>query len=409
MASPDFDVVVVGGGIAGSSLAAALAGAGLGVLIVERESRFRDRVRGDALFPWGVVELTRLGLADLLPASGARPLPRWQEYDNRAPGDPYEWRVDVPSGDVLWGVNHPGLQEVLLAAATAAGATTMRPAKALAPSRDPDGRLAVPIVVPEGRVTARAWLVVGADGRDSGVRGWIGAESVYDPMHHLIGGCLVQGVELAPDAGYIAKYHGGVSLLFHHASGRARAYLVCQPDAAHAMRGPNAAAAFLAVCAGAFPAGAFAHAHAVGPAAFFPGIDVYPDRISGEGIVLVGDAAGANDPAQGQGMSLAFRDVRDLRDLLLASSPRDWQPAIEEFARRRPSWYEPLRAFAIWKGPLFTDVGPDADAARARARHAAEHDTWRNGYGAINARGPEGLPVTESARRRYLGEDLAQA
>jgi menaquinone-9 beta-reductase len=50
-----FDVVVVGGGIAGSSLGAALARAGLAVLVVEREARFRDRVRGDGMFPWGLV------------------------------------------------------------------------------------------------------------------------------------------------------------------------------------------------------------------------------------------------------------------------------------------------------------------------------------------------------------------
>ncbi|MCD6030203.1 MAG: FAD-binding monooxygenase [Thermomicrobiales bacterium] len=75
MASSVFDVIVVGGGIAGSSLGAALAQAGLAVLVVEREARFRDRVRGDSVFPWGVVEMTRLGLADLLPASDARPPP----------------------------------------------------------------------------------------------------------------------------------------------------------------------------------------------------------------------------------------------------------------------------------------------------------------------------------------------
>jgi choline dehydrogenase-like flavoprotein len=60
MASTVFDVVVVGGGVAGSSLGAALARAGLEVLVVEREARFRDRVRGDSLFPWGVVEMTWL-------------------------------------------------------------------------------------------------------------------------------------------------------------------------------------------------------------------------------------------------------------------------------------------------------------------------------------------------------------
>jgi menaquinone-9 beta-reductase len=406
MAPSVFDVVVVGGGIAGSSLGAALTRAGLAVLVVEREARFRDRVRGDALFPWGVVEMRRLGLADLLPASGARPLPRWQDYEDRAPGDLYEWRTDVPSGDVVWGVNHPGLQEALFVEAATAGAVTMRPAKALAPSRGADGYLAVPIDTDEGRITVRTRLVVGADGRESGVRRWMGATSIADPSRHLIGGCLVEDIDLDPDATHMAWYQGGVSLLFRHASGRARAYLVCQPEAAAAMRGQGAADAFLATCAAAFPAGAFAHARAVGPAAFFPGNDIYPDRVVGEGIVLLGDAAGANDPSEGQGISLTFRDVRELRDLLLA---QEGQAAIEEFARRRPSWYEPLRAYAIWEGPLFTDVGPDADAARARQRRAAELDPWRNGYGLINALGPEGLPVTEAARRHYLGEDLDEA
>jgi 2-polyprenyl-6-methoxyphenol hydroxylase-like FAD-dependent oxidoreductase len=406
MASSVFDVIVVGGGIAGSSLGAALAQAGLAVLVVEREARFRDRVRGDSVFPWGVVEMTRLGLADLLPASGARPLPRWQAYDDRAPGDPYEWRTDVPSGDVVWGVNHPGLQEALFVEAAAAGAVTRRPAKALAPSRGADGDLAVPIDTDEGRITVRTRLVVGADGRESGVRRWMGATPIADPTHHMIGGCLVEDVDLDPDTAHMAWYQGGVSLLFRHASGRARAYLVCQPEAAAAMRGQGAAEAFLATCAAAYPHGAFACARVVGPVAFFPGSDIYPDRIAGEGIVLVGDAAGANDPSQGQGISLAFRDVRELRDLLVT---QEWKAAIKEFAHRRPSWYEPLRAYAIWDGPLFTDVGPDADAARARQRRAAERDPWRHGYGVINALGPEGLPVMEAARRHYLGQDLDEA
>jgi 2-polyprenyl-6-methoxyphenol hydroxylase-like FAD-dependent oxidoreductase len=303
-------------------------------------------------------------------------------------------------------VNHPGLQEALFAEASAAGAVTMRPAKAVASSRGDDGLLLVAIDADEGQTLVRTRLAVGADGQESGVRRWMGAASIADPTHHLIGGCLVEGIDLDPDAAHMARYRGGVSLLFRHASGRLRAYLVCQPEAAAAMRGRQAADAFLATCAAAFPEGAFARARAVGPAAFFSGSDIYPDRIAGEGIVLIGDAAGANDPSQGQGMSLTLRDVRELRDLLLAGN---WQAAIEEFARRRPSWYEPLRAYAIWQGPLFTDVGPNADAARARQRRAAELDPWRNGYGAIFGLGPEGLPVTEAARRHYLGDDLDES
>jgi 2-polyprenyl-6-methoxyphenol hydroxylase-like FAD-dependent oxidoreductase len=193
----------------------------------------------------------------------------------------------------------------------------------------------------------------------------MGATPIADPTHHLIGGCLVADVDLDPDAAHMAWYRGGVSLLFRHASGRARAYLVCQPEAAAAMRGHGAAEAFLATCTAAYPHGAFACARAVGPVAFFPGSDISPDRIAGDGIVLVGDAAGANDPSQGQGISLAFRDVRELCDLLVT---QEWQAAIEEFARRRPAWYEPLRAYAIRDGPLFINVGPDADTARARQR-----------------------------------------
>jgi 2-polyprenyl-6-methoxyphenol hydroxylase-like FAD-dependent oxidoreductase len=382
-----------------------LARSGLAVLLVEREARFRDRVRGDALFPWGAAELAKLGLADLLPASGARPLPVWQEYDGRTPTEPYAWRADVPSGDVVWGVNHPGLQETLLATAGAAGAVVARPGKALAPYPAGRGFLAVPIETGSERTIVRTRLTVGADGRDSAARRWVGSVPVRDPVHHALGGCLVEGMSLDPDTAHLARFDGGVALVFRHAGARARTYLVCQPGAAAAMRGPGAADALLAACGAAFPEGAFAGARAVGPAAFFPGIDAWSDRLVGEGVVLVGDAAGANDPSQGQGMSLAFRDARELRDLLLAADPGSWQGAIEAFACRRPSWYDPLRAYARWSGPLLTDVGPAADGTRARARRAAEQDPWRLGYGAINALGPEGLPVTEAARRRFLGEE----
>jgi flavin-dependent dehydrogenase len=57
-----FDVIVVGGGMAGSALAGLLAQSGLGVLVVEREARFRDRIRGELTWPWGVGEALQLGL-----------------------------------------------------------------------------------------------------------------------------------------------------------------------------------------------------------------------------------------------------------------------------------------------------------------------------------------------------------
>jgi 2-polyprenyl-6-methoxyphenol hydroxylase-like FAD-dependent oxidoreductase len=399
------DVVIVGGGTAGTALAIALRKSGVEVALIEREPWFRDRVRGDALFPWGALEAARLGIADLLPRSGARPLPIWQTYQDRQPQEPYDWRADVPTGDVVWGVNHPGLQEALFQEAANLGAEVIRPAKALAPKRNRDGSFLLPVETPDSPRPICARLVVGADGRESGARHWIGAETIRDPVHHVIGGCLVAGIGLDADAAHEGRFAGGRSLVFRHANERARVYLVCQPDQRTAYRGRGAADRFLATCASTLPDGAFANARAVGPVAFFPGADILADRVAGEGIVLIGDAAGANDPGQGMGLSIAFRDARELSELLV-SDAGDWQAAIDAFAQQRSSWYEPLRVFAMWDGPLITAVGPAADEARARAEMAAERDPWRGGYGAIHAFGPDGLVVSEAARRCYLGEDL---
>ena len=60
------DVVVVGAGIAGASIAAVLARAGLEVLLLERQRAYRDRVRGEYMAPWGVLEARALGLETVL-------------------------------------------------------------------------------------------------------------------------------------------------------------------------------------------------------------------------------------------------------------------------------------------------------------------------------------------------------
>ena len=87
------DVVVVGGGIAGASLASALAGEGLGVTVLEATVEFPDRVRGESMQAWGVSEARRLGVEDVLIAAGAHVtldvaavLPEWR----RSPGHPDE-------------------------------------------------------------------------------------------------------------------------------------------------------------------------------------------------------------------------------------------------------------------------------------------------------------------------------
>src|SRR3954447_8574688 len=71
-----YDVVTIGGGIAGSCLAKSMAEKGARVLVLERETVFKDRVRGEAMTPWGVGEARQLGIYELLRESCAHS-PKW--------------------------------------------------------------------------------------------------------------------------------------------------------------------------------------------------------------------------------------------------------------------------------------------------------------------------------------------
>lgn len=53
MTSASPDIVIVGGGIGGGALATVLAREGIEIVVLERETVFPDRVRGEWIAPWG--------------------------------------------------------------------------------------------------------------------------------------------------------------------------------------------------------------------------------------------------------------------------------------------------------------------------------------------------------------------
>lgn len=130
MAQREYDIVTVGGGLAGATLAKAMAEQGVRVLVVERERRFKDRVRGEVIFPWGVAELQKLGVDRLLRETCARTI-RWQ--DTYMGGTLTEHRdVVATSRQKLPMLNwlHHEMEEVLLQAAQDAGAEVRRGVRA---------------------------------------------------------------------------------------------------------------------------------------------------------------------------------------------------------------------------------------------------------------------------------------
>ena len=97
MERPDYDLVIVGGGLAGSSLAIALAGGGARILIVEQQDQFRDRIRGEVLMPWGSLEAKRLGIYDLLLEGCAIEVAYYSRFRSAAPPAVRDLRATTPA------------------------------------------------------------------------------------------------------------------------------------------------------------------------------------------------------------------------------------------------------------------------------------------------------------------------
>jgi 2-polyprenyl-6-methoxyphenol hydroxylase-like FAD-dependent oxidoreductase len=84
--------------------------------------------------------------------------------------------------------------------------------------------------------------------------------------------------------------------------------------------------------------------HRPGPLATYPGDDTWTATPYAEGVVLIGDAAGHNDPVIGQGLAIALRDARAVRDLVLdgAGTP----DAFASYGAERFTRMERLRFIA---------------------------------------------------------------
>lgn len=398
----EYDLIIVGGGLAGSALGTALAERGARVLIIEREEKFRDRVRGEGMHPWGVAEARALGIEERLLGTCGHPVRWWSVYA----GTRLLFRRDLiettPAHLRCLDFYHPDMQRVLLDLAEAAGATVRRHAEvtAVAPGRRPE------VIVQTNGVEERfqARLVGGADGRTSRVRHSAGFLLQKDPERLVIAGVLHAGLNLPEDSVHTLNNSssGQGVLIFPIGAGRFRSYFIYRRYGPYRpLSGDRHATDFAAACVetGASPEW-FRRAEVIGPLAAFEGADRWVDHPYRNGVVLIGDAAAASDPCFGGGLSLTLRDVRVLRDHLLAHS--NWDTAANAYARDHDRYYGAWRRLTGWRRDLFYEIGREADARRARAFPLLNKEPQRQPD--LPALGPE-APSDEAARRRFFGED----
>jgi 2-polyprenyl-6-methoxyphenol hydroxylase-like FAD-dependent oxidoreductase len=93
--------------------------------------------------------------------------------------------------------------------------------------------------------------------------------------------------------------------------------------------------------------------------------DHWVDAPTAAGIVLIGDAAGHNDPVTGQGLSIAARDVRMVSDIL--DSTKDWDRIdLAPYVDERRERMRRLRIAGRLSTKIRVEFGDDARERRAR-------------------------------------------
>lgn len=368
------DVVIVGGGVGGSALGAALAEAGLAVGILERTTEFEDRVRGEWMAPWGVAEAKRLGLYEALVASGGHHLSRHIPYDESLDPSVAETRVipiamihpDSPGPLCL---EHTRIQETLLERAFRVGAQVRRGVSDVQVEAGAGraGRVRFRHDGDERELGCR--LVVGADGRSSTVRRQLGVALEEAPVDHLIAGLLIDGAEGWPDDLQAMGKVGDINyLVFPQGRGKIRLYADYDVAGRGRFSGSDGARRLLeAFDMACVPRSrAIAEARPIGPCRSYPSQDAWSERPFGEGFVLMGDAAGYNDPILGQGLSITLRDARMLRDAL--SDGTHWGvSSFAPYAEERRERLRRLRFSARVITQLYARFDADSLARRTRA------------------------------------------
>src|SRR3989442_327385 len=121
-----YDVVTVGGGLGGSGLATLLCRKGKKVLVLERETQFKDRVRGENMLPWGVDVAPRVGLLEPLLAAGGHRATFFNIYVMGQQTEARPFPQTTPHGMPSVSIYHPDMQEAVLRCAIDAGADVRR-------------------------------------------------------------------------------------------------------------------------------------------------------------------------------------------------------------------------------------------------------------------------------------------
>ena len=329
-----FDIAIVGAGIAGSALSAALADSGLSIVVLDKRTNSLDTARGDAIQPVMCETLAKWGVLQALIDAGAekRYATRW--FDSQG-SQILSIPVELNGLKAPWFrfLNHEVIGKCLIRHAIDGGAKSIEGIKSWSVERMPDG-WTLEIKDSESKVQQfSATMLVGADGTGSLVRKQLRIEdqvhrykypiAVFWGRESCVSNHRTLDVHLTEDriVSMIPRTQGGSKIAFPIDRSELSEWRACDSKTiCKRLRQWSSAIDLSQAKFGAI---------------YLP-VSVQTERWTGEGAsVLLGDACHAMHHARSMGMNTCFRLAdalaESLKDLGPGFSENDASKALAQF------------------------------------------------------------------------------